>query len=275
MLPIAAVILTDSTRTSFAGVDLNERAARIAHRAGIFDVHFAGDAPPSDAVLMRLRSAGWRITVSVSDGRPLLAAPLAETVVVIPARTIIEPAALVAMIREASAKPSSPALVVTPVTRGKSHILRITDGVLNSVMGDGNASSTGIAVLPEASLAAVRRVFDYSDAIHRLAKTGTLRALTVTDAFCATLDTRTNVTAMEREYVARTGGGARLLSGGLLVAHRFALDTLQHAIELGQSFGRRFVEPIRLRLQLRNEVVEDRFNVSGRPAFAGHGDTEQ
>jgi hypothetical protein len=214
MVPIAAVILTDSTRTKFAGLELNERAAHIAHRAGIFDVHFIGEAPPSDDVLARLRAAGWRVTVTVGEGRPLETAPLAQTVVVLPARTIIEPAALVALIQQASLRPSDPALVVAPAEHRKSHVLRMTDGTLTSVMGDGNAVSTGIAILPEASLARVRRVWDYRDAIHRLAKTGSLRALTATDWFCVPLDAKTDVRTLERDYIAHTGASAGLLTTG-------------------------------------------------------------
>jgi hypothetical protein len=214
MVPIAAVILTDSTRTSFAGLDLNERAARIAHRAGIFDVHFAGAAPPSDDVLARLRAAGWRVTVAVREGRPLETAPLAQTLVVLPARTIIEPAALVAVIQQAASNPSDPALVVAPADRKKSHVLRNVDGTLMSVMGDGNAVSTGIAILPEPALARVRRVWEYSDMIHRLAKSGSLRALEATDWFCVPLDTRTDVRTLERDYLARTGRRAGLIATG-------------------------------------------------------------
>jgi hypothetical protein len=205
MVPIAAVILTDPTRTKFAGVDLNERAAHIAHRAGIFDVHFVGNAPPSDEVITRLRHAGWRVTVSVKEGRPLEHAPLARTVVVLPARTVIEPAALSALIHQASLRASDPALVVSPQERRKTHVLRIADDTVSSVMGDGNAVSTGIAILPEASLARVRRVYDYSDVIHRLAKSGSLRALTATDWFCVPLDTRSDIRAIERDYIAHTG----------------------------------------------------------------------
>ena len=205
MVPIAAVILTDSTRTTFAGLDLNERAAHIAHRAGIFDVHFAGDAPPSDETLARLRGAGWRVTVTVKDGRPLESAPLAQTVVVLPARTIIEPAALVALIQEAASRPSDPALVVSPAERRRTHVLRVVNGTLTTVMGDGNAVSTGIAILPEASLARVRRVWDYNDAIHRLAKTGSLRALTASDWFCMPLGPRADVKTIERDYQSHTG----------------------------------------------------------------------
>ena len=214
MVPIAAVILTDPTRTTFAGIELNERAAHIAHRAGIFDVHFVGDAPPSDDGLVRLRHAGWRVTITVKNGRPLEDAPLAKTVVVLPARTIIEPAALVAIMQQASARAEDPALVVAPQERRKSHVLRIVDDTVTSVMGDGNAVSTGIAILPEASLARVRRVWDYSDAIHRLAKTGSLRALAATDWFCVPLDARSDIGALERDYLSHTGRREGLLTTG-------------------------------------------------------------
>jgi hypothetical protein len=203
MVPIAAVILTESSPTKFAGVDLNERAARIAHRAGIFDVHFSGGAPPAGDTLARLRAEGWRVTVSVSEGRPLETAPLAQTVVVLPARTIIEPAALVSLIARAS-KTDQPSLVVTPAERRKSHNLRIEGETLRSVMGDGNAISTGIAILPEASLARVRRIYDYNEAIHRLGKSGVLRALTTDQWFCRALAAKEDLRAVEREYAAHT-----------------------------------------------------------------------
>lgn len=222
MVPIAAVILADPTRTRFAGLDLNERAAHIAHRAGIFDVHFVGTAAPSEEVVARLRHAGWRVTVTVKDGRPLEDAPLARTVVVLPARTIIEPAALSALIQQASSRPLDPALVVSPQDRRKTHVLRIVDDTVSSVMGDGNAVTTGIAILPEAALARVRHVWEYSDAIHRLAKTGSLRALTATDWFCVPLEPKTDVSAVERDYLSHTGGDQGVLARLQSAARRAA-----------------------------------------------------
>jgi hypothetical protein len=205
MLPIAAVVLTDSTRTRFDGVDLNERAAHIAHRAGIFNVHFAGNAAPSDEVLERLRAAGWPVTVSVQVARPLSEAPPARTIVVLPACTIIEPAALVELLHGVGRDAASPALIVTPDQRRRNHVLRVADGRVASVIGDGNATSTGVAVIPSESLERVRGVWDYGDVIHRLAKTGTLRAVTAAPRFCATLDRTSDVAAIEREYQRRTG----------------------------------------------------------------------
>jgi hypothetical protein len=163
-------------------------------------------------VLARLRGAGWRFTVSVTEGRPLEAAPLAETVVVLPARTVIEPVALVSLLRDAAAQPQAPALVVTPDQHRKSHALRVSDGVVMSVMGGGNAESTGIAILPEPSLARVRRVWDYSDAIHRLAKVGTLRALSTAEWFCVPLDRKADLEALHRAYRVRTGSAEGLFT---------------------------------------------------------------
>ena len=97
------------------------------------------------------------------------------------------------------------ALVVTPTERRKDHVLRVLDGVLTSVMGGGNATSAGIAILPEPALAQARRVWDFDNAVHRLAKTGTLRALTSERGFCVPLAPRSDLRAIEREYLVHTG----------------------------------------------------------------------
>jgi hypothetical protein len=48
-------------------------------------------------------------------------------------------------------------------------------------------------------------VWDYSDAIHRLAKSGSLRALDATEWFCVPLGATSDVAPIERDYMAHTG----------------------------------------------------------------------
>ena len=60
---------------------------------------------------------------------------------------------------------------------GKSKIIDVDGERIASVVGDGNAVSAGIAVIPRSLLSRVLQVRTMTDAIHRLAKTGDLRAV--------------------------------------------------------------------------------------------------
>jgi len=68
MLRAAAIIVRGSSPVRFAGVDLSERAVRLARKAGVEQIRV------------------------VEDVRPLVVLPLASTVLVIPERVIVEPA---------------------------------------------------------------------------------------------------------------------------------------------------------------------------------------
>ncbi len=72
---VAALIVRDSSPIRFAGLDLAERAERVARRAGIDRVQI------------------------VADDRPFADAPFAELLVVLPERVIVEPALMAALVR--------------------------------------------------------------------------------------------------------------------------------------------------------------------------------
>ena len=78
------------------------------------------------------------------------------------------------------------------------------------MQGDGNAATTGIAVLPITSVDRVRTARDMRDALHRLSKAGALRAVPMTgaDGFCMALPETFNLTAVERAYVRQTTSGS-------------------------------------------------------------------
>ena len=90
MLPIAALIIADATGRTFAGMDLNERAALVASDAGIHHCYFKGSRLPDLAGMRRLRERG-AFTLGILGGpRVFASVPNAEVIVVIDARTIVD-----------------------------------------------------------------------------------------------------------------------------------------------------------------------------------------
>src|SRR5215471_6400407 len=74
MTSIAALIVRDTSRIQFAGLDLVDRAGRLVRRAGIEQVEV------------------------VDDDRPFAAAPDAELLLVVPERVVAEPAVFKALV---------------------------------------------------------------------------------------------------------------------------------------------------------------------------------
>jgi hypothetical protein len=58
----------------------------------------------------------------------------------------------------------------------------VEDGRILSVMGGGNSTWLGLAVIPAALRGRLASVRSMTDAVHRLAKTGQLRAVPLTQA---------------------------------------------------------------------------------------------
>lgn len=200
MLPLAALIVTDDTNARFTGVDLNERAALVAHQAGISYAYFVGLGQPGLAAMRRLHARG--VFASGLAGWPRLFAglPAVRVLVVLDARTVLEPAALKAAIEDASSAPQQAALLVHLGPERKNSLIRIIDGRVVSVMGDGNAMSTGIAVIPGDLMPRIRGVRSMQDAIHRLSKAGQIRALNSEPYFCVPLSRKADIAAIERSY---------------------------------------------------------------------------
>ena len=217
MLPIAALIVSDTTGRSFAGVDLNERAALVASDAGIHHCYFMGSRVPDLSAMRRLRERGAFTMGILGWPRVFAGVPNAEIIVVIDARTIIDAELLRATVREAKTHGGRATLLVDPGPHRKDSLIHVQNGRVSSVMGDGNATNCGILVLPQSLVARVRSVHSLRDAVHRLAKADLLAAAPTGDRFCRVLDRTGTVAALEREY-ART----RRLSTMRAMASRFA-----------------------------------------------------
>jgi hypothetical protein len=199
MLSSAALILTDGIRGHFDGVDLAERAALVAHQAGISHAFFTGRSAPDLAALGRLRARGVFGSTLLGWPRLFTGLPAAHLTMVFDARTVIEPDALGTALRTAAATGLG-ALVVGSGPQRKHSLIRVADGLIVSVMGGGNASNCGIAVIPGLLMARIRGVHSMQDAIHRLAKTGDLRAVEVGPWFWRTIETIDDIPAIQREY---------------------------------------------------------------------------
>jgi hypothetical protein len=180
MLPIAALILTEDAPAPASGTDRVEHAALAAQRAGISYVYFTGPRQPNLALLRRLRAQGVFGGDLLGWPRRLFSGLVpARQVVVLDARLPIEAWAVERVLRASALAPDSAVLAVDIGGIRKSNIIDVDGERIASVVGDGNAASAGIAVIPHALLSRVLQVRTMTDAIHRLAKTGDLRAVTV------------------------------------------------------------------------------------------------
>jgi len=200
MLPIAALIVADTTGRTFAGMDLNERAALIASDAGIHHCYFLGSRLPDLSAMKRLRDRGSFTMGLLGWPRVFAGVPNAEVIVVIDARTILDADLLRATVREAIAHGGRAALLVDLGPRRKDSLIQVENGRVTSVIGDGNGTNCGVLVLPQSLVARVRTVHSLRDAVHRLAKADLLAAVPTGDRFCRVLDSRGGVAAIEREY---------------------------------------------------------------------------
>jgi hypothetical protein len=200
MLQIAALIVADTTDRTFAGIDLNERAALVASEAGIHHCYFMGPRVPDFSAMRRLRARGSFTMGVLGWPRVFAGVPNARTIVVIDARTIIDGPALRSIVQEALRNEGRASLLVDPGPRRKDSLIHVQEGRVTSVMGDGNATNCGILVLPQSLVARVRSVRSLRDAVHRLAKSDLLAAVATGDRFCRLLDGPVSVRAIEREY---------------------------------------------------------------------------
>jgi hypothetical protein len=200
MLPIAALIVADTTGRTFAGMDLNERAALVASDAGIHHCYFMGSRLPDLSAMRRLRERGAFTMGILGWPRVFAGVPNAEIIVVIDARTILDADLLRATVRQAIAHGGRAALLVDQGPQRKDSLIQVEDGRVTSVIGDGNGMNCGVLVLPQSLVARVRTVHSLRDAVHRLAKADLLAAVPTGDRFCRVLDSRGGVAAIEREY---------------------------------------------------------------------------
>ena len=200
MLPIAALIVADTTGRTFAGMNLNERAALVASDAGIHHCYFMGARLPDLSAMKRLRERGSFTMGILGWPRVFAGVPHAEIIVVLDARTILDADLLRATVSQAVGHGGRAALLVDHGPHRKDSLIQVENGRVTSVMGDGNGTNCGVLVLPQSLVARVRTVHSLRDAVHRLAKADLLAAVPTGDRFCRVLDKRDGVAAVEREY---------------------------------------------------------------------------
>jgi hypothetical protein len=218
MLPIAAMIVADTTGRTFAGMDLNERAALVASEAGIHHCYFMGSRLPDLSAMRRLRERGAFTLGLAGWPRVFTGVPNAEVIVVMDARTIIDGPALKSVVRDAAQHGGRACLLVELGERRKDSLIHVDDGRVTSVMGDGNAMNCGVLVLPLSLVTRVRTVHSLRDAVHRLAKQGLLAAVPTGDRFCRVLAPSGDVGAIERETArARRAAALRTMASRIRV----------------------------------------------------------
>jgi len=200
MLPIAALIVADTTGRTFAGMDLNERAALTASEAGIHHSYFLGSRLPDLSAMKRLRERGSFTMGLLGWPRVFAGVPNAEVIVVLDARTILDADLLRATVRQAREHGGRAALLVDQGPQRKDSLISVRDGRVSSVMGDGNGTNCGVLVLPQSLVARVRTVHSLRDAVHRLAKADLLAAVPTGDRFCRVLDQTGSAASVERDY---------------------------------------------------------------------------
>jgi len=207
MARIAALLLTAGRSERFLGVDLVERAALTARRAGVECVHIVGAESPDAAVLERLRRRGLSVTVTTNTARPFCYAPQADLLLAWRVNTIVAPAALRELVREASL-PSGCAALVVDSTAASFRFVKVSGGLVRTTLTDGTAASTALAMLSEGSVEMIRKAGSLPDALSRLASLGRLSAIERGSRFCVRLWAHTNRADLERAYLTHTSGGA-------------------------------------------------------------------
>lgn len=214
MSTIAAVIFTDAPdglrreaadpgRVTVAGLSVTERAALTAHRAGIDRIHFAGQQLPDEAVLDRLGRRGLQVTATHRRGSPFLDAPGANVVVMIPAGTVIEPAALAALIEQSDSGPGAATLMIDRRPEAHNRFVTLAKGRVTSLVAGGDAASTDIAVLSPEAVFMVRDAWSARLAYRHLARFGILHAFDPAAYFDARMKSSCDAGLSEREVLKR------------------------------------------------------------------------
>ena len=226
---VAALILADPpTGTQphdghysvrFAGMDLVEWAATVARRAGIGRIHIVGRAPADEGVLSRLRAGGMSVTVAQHDGRPFKTAPTDDTVVLLSAYTIVEPAIITGLLRRASKASDYASLLVDDRAEARHRCLTIENGGVRSVTGDGTAAILDVMTLSWASVDLIRRARSLTDAAGLLMRASMLEAIPIGSHFAACVRDVSELESLGRRYASQMRS-ARL--------HHFTASVLEH-----------------------------------------------
>jgi phosphatidylglycerophosphate synthase len=160
MTTIAALIVRDTSYLKFAGQDLADRAARLARRAGIRRVEI------------------------VDDHHPFANAPVADLLLVIPERVIVEPKALVKMLRRGVHEPEDA-----------------------TILFDADEQSTHVMLMSPRAVDRVRALPRLRSGVHRLAVEMVVRVVRMPARFVARIRDARDVARLEAEYMRRMNGG--------------------------------------------------------------------
>lgn len=218
MTTIAALVLTDGlegagppTRRArsivrFAGMDLTERAARAVHRAGIDHIHIVGNRLPDEPIVRRLRQRGLAVTCTQTASKPFEALPPVALLVVLPIDTVMEPRAVVTLLEQARLGPGEAALAIDRRPEARPRLVDVANGFVRSLLADGHAASSDLAVLTGEAVNRVRGARSARQALQRLAVAGRLRAVSVAPYFCERLHDARDVARLEYTYIRRLNG---------------------------------------------------------------------
>lgn len=217
--PVAALLLDDEPespareapcgKTMVGGLTLVERAALASQRAGIAHVHLVGGCIPDSPSVQRLQARGLTVTRACLREQPFQAAPEADLLVVIPVGVVFEPRAIAALLEQARLEPGEAALAVDRRPEAGHLFVDVSQGTVRSLLADGNAASTGVAIFTPEAVDAVRHVRSVQAALGRLARIGKLRAVDVAPHFCRPLRSAADAARLERDYIRHLNGGDR------------------------------------------------------------------
>ena len=161
MTRTAALIVHNSSPIEFAGLDLVERALRVVNRAGIEHVQVVGDE------------------------EPFADAPVAEMLLVLPERVIVEPAAIKDLLRRGLAASEDAAVMV-----------------------DADDVATGLMLLSSGAVERVRSAARVLSGMRRLNAEGIVGTVRATTRYAARLRGPRDVARVEAEYLAHSNGGS-------------------------------------------------------------------
>lgn len=218
---IAAVIVTDAPdgfrrdgpalgSVPVAGLSGTERAALTARRAGIDRVHFSGQEIPDQAMIDRLERRGLIVTATERRGSPFLDAPTADRLVVLPAETVVDPAALVGLIARSTRMTVGAVLMIDRRLEAPNRLVKLSGDRVVSLLADGDVASTDIAILSPEAVFMARDTVSVRQAYRRLARYGILHAFDPAPCFCERLKSPADAARIERAYLKTFGGFLRL-----------------------------------------------------------------
>lgn len=157
---IAVLVVRDSSPIQFAGLDLADRAARVARRAGAETVQI------------------------VDDDQPFLKAPVADLLLVLPERVVVEPGLVADLLRRSLTGVEDAAVVL-----------------------DAAGKPTDILLLSRNAVKRIRFAPRVRLGLRRLAIEAVVGAVTPGNRFCARLRDARDVARVEAEYLRATNGG--------------------------------------------------------------------